>query len=249
MPASIISENSRGRLQGSKNVLQDRGLATSLFPDLLQARSPCGFDAIFHEKGFALIAGIDEVGRGPLAGPVVAAAVVLPAGEKIEGMADSKKITPRRREELHGRILSRAIAVGLGVVGPEEIDRLNILEATLKAMELALRDLDVVPDLVLVDGNQPISSSIPQVTVRKGDTKSQSIAAASIVAKVKRDKLMVDYHELYPCYAFNRHKGYGTRDHLRALRRYGCCPIHRKSFKGVRELLEGDRPQGLFRFS
>lgn len=178
-------------------------------------------------------AGVDEAGRGPLAGPVVAAAVILQEGFDISGLDDSKKLTHAQRAALLDRITSSALAFAIGIVHHEEIDRINILRASLRAMEIAVSKLDRKPDFLLIDGNQRTSLLIPQETVVKGDSRCCSIAAASIVAKVRRDELMNEYHELYPQYNFRSHKGYPTREHLEAIRRYGPCPIHRRSFRGV----------------
>lgn len=179
---------------------------------------------------FHCICGIDEAGRGPFAGPVVAGAVVLPIGLKIEGLNDSKKVSAKRREELFEEIKEKAISVGIGMSSPERIDRINILQATYEAMQHAVEDLCVVPDLLLND-----AVTIPQIPVRqvgivKGDGRSLSIAAASIMAKVTRDRLMEQYAELYPEYAFEKNKGYGSEEHRAALKKFGPCPIHRKTF-------------------
>ncbi|MER3446913.1 MAG: ribonuclease HII [Candidatus Dadabacteria bacterium] len=178
-------------------------------------------------------AGVDEAGRGPLAGPVVAAAVILPEGCEIDGLNDSKKLSAGKRESLFHQIKSLAIVTGIGIVEPEEIDRINILRATLLAMEIAVKNLSPQPDYLLIDGNTRIPLLIPQETVVKGDSRCCSIAAASIIAKVIRDSIMDDYHNIYPQYNFKKHKGYPTQEHFDALRRFGSCPIHRKTFKGV----------------
>ena len=178
-------------------------------------------------------AGVDEAGRGPLAGPVVAAAVILPEGFNTRGLDDSKKLTHAQRTALLDRIVTSALAFAIGIVHHEEIDRINILRASLRAMEIAVNTLDRKPDFLLIDGNQRTSLLIPQETVIKGDSRCCSIAAASIVAKVRRDKLMDEYHEIYPQYNFRSHKGYPTKEHLDAIRKYGPCPIHRRSFRGV----------------
>ncbi|MEJ5348495.1 MAG: ribonuclease HII [Desulfosoma sp.] len=191
------------------------------------------FDQAIRRRGFRLLAGVDEAGRGPLAGPVVAAAVILPEGMNLSGVTDSKKVSPTRREELVEKIHQVAVSVGVGWVEAQEIDRINILQASLTAMVRAIQQLKVPPDLVLIDGPYSLPLSIPQRSVVKGDVRSLSIAAASIVAKVHRDHLMRTYHELYPLYGFARHKGYPTQEHLQALRRFGPCPIHRRSFHGV----------------
>ena len=163
-----------------------------------------------REKGYRLVAGADEAGRGPLAGPVVAAAVVLPADAFLQGLDDSKKLSPAKREELFPKIQTQAIAYGVAVVSPEVIDEINILQAALLAMKQAVEQLKPVPDLLLIDGNQKINSTLDQWAIVKGDSKSLSIAAASVLAKVTRDHIMQDYHHLYPQYEFARHKGYGT---------------------------------------
>ena len=191
------------------------------------------FERIFWAHGLKLVAGVDEVGRGCLAGPVVACAVILPEGEVIQGVRDSKALGPKARERLSEEIKRRAIAWSIGVVGPDEIDAINILNASLKAMSIAVSGLDPRPDALLVDGNQPFETHLPLKTVPKGDRLSHSISAASIVAKVYRDALMVKYHARYPAYNFSNNKGYPTRDHREALGRLGPCPIHRRSFRGV----------------
>ncbi len=187
--------------------------------------------------GFSLVAGIDEAGRGPLAGPVVAAAVILPESIPISGINDSKKLTPRKREALYHDIYRHAVAVGIGIIDPVEIDRINILQASLKAMVFAVLNLEPGPDYLLIDGRFPIAMNLPQQALVRGDAKSISIAAASIVAKVTRDRIMCRYGCEYPEFDFATHKGYPTRAHREAIRKFGCCPIHRRSFGGVREFL------------
>jgi len=195
------------------------------------------FEKRFMGQGFRKIAGIDEAGRGPLAGPVVAAAVILPLATFQEKVQDSKKVLPKRREFLFERILQEAIAIGTGIVEAEEIDQLNIGKATQKAMAMAVQKLNPQPDLILIDGIVPVPVPLSQRTIVKGDSLSVSIAAASIVAKVTRDRIMMAYHEKYPEYNFAMHKGYGTREHQKTIQRYGCCEYHRKTFKGVKEFL------------
>ena len=190
------------------------------------------------KKGYSKIAGIDEAGRGPLAGPVVSAAVILPDSLPVSGINDSKKLTPKNRESLFEEIYQHAVAVGIGIVGPSEIDRINILEASRFAMLLAVENLFPKPDYLLVDGTFPIASKLPQEPIPKGDTLSISIAAASIIAKVTRDRMMAKYHQEYPQFGFAQNKGYPTKTHKAAIKKYGCCPIHRKSFKGVKEHLK-----------
>ncbi len=191
------------------------------------------FEDQAREKGARRVAGVDEVGRGPLAGPVVAAAVVLAADFQPDGINDSKKLTERKRLGAFERICDQAVGIGVGVIDAEVIDRINILQASLLAMAAAIDRLDPQPDYLLVDGNHPVKRAIAQQTIIRGDSRSVSIAAASIVAKVTRDRLMEGYHRLYPAYGFARHKGYPTRAHREAVHSFGCCPIHRRSFKGV----------------
>lgn len=188
-------------------------------------------------NGYARIAGIDEAGRGPIAGPVVSAAVILPLSSPIEGVTDSKKLTPKRRNSLYDKIYEHAVSIGIGIVDPPEIIRLNILYASLLSMKMSVQNLIPQPDFLLIDGIFQIPYDLPQKAIPKGDSLSISIAAASIVAKVTRDRLMERYHSEYPEYGFSKHKGYPTKEHKEAVRRLGCCPIHRKSFKGVRETL------------
>ena len=178
-------------------------------------------------------AGVDEAGRGPLAGPVVAAAVVLPDGCEIPGLDDSKKLSHSKREALSEEIKGLALSYAVGIVEPEEIDKINILRAALLAMEISVKKLITKPDYLLIDGNQRTSLLLMQETIVKGDSKSCSIAAASIVAKVTRDSIMEEYHSIYPEYNFKSHKGYPTKEHYEAIKNHGPCPIHRKTFKGV----------------
>jgi ribonuclease HII len=187
--------------------------------------------------GGRYIAGVDEAGRGPLAGPVVAAAVILPEGFRETRINDSKKLTPGRRERLYEVIYRHALTVGIGIVDAAEIDRINILQASLRAMRMAVRNLAPPPDHLLIDGTFRIFPDLPQEPIPKGDALSISIAAASIIAKVTRDRLMDVYHLYYPCFGFSRHKGYPTADHKQAIRDFGCSPIHRRTFRGVREHL------------
>jgi ribonuclease HII len=195
------------------------------------------FERQARSNGFQLVAGIDEAGRGPLAGPVVAAAVILPADLLIKGVNDSKKLSPDTRERLFDTIMSRAISVGIGMGSAELIDRINILQATRHAMLTAVSQLDPQPDHLLIDGISTISSPISQRTIKKGDSLSISIAAASIIAKVTRDRLMRELDGVYPGYGFSGHKGYGSTLHLEAIRRLGPCPVHRQTFGGVKEHL------------
>ncbi len=189
-----------------------------------------GIEAALHEKGLSLICGVDEAGRGPLAGPVAAAAVILPEGLVIEGLNDSKKLTEKRRDALYDVITREALCWAVGLADEREIDEINILQATFSAMRRAVEGLSRVPDYVLVDGNRDPSIGLPTATLVGGDGKAACIAAASVLAKVTRDRLMCEYDELYPVYGFAKHKGYGSKAHYRALLEHGPCPIHRMTF-------------------
>ena len=202
--------------------------------------NPWAIENSVRQNGYSRIAGIDEAGRGPLAGPVVSAAVILPPVFPSDGITDSKKLSARQREKLYETIYANAIAVGVGIVDALEIDRINILQAALLSMAFSVANLKPQPDFLLIDGSFRIASNLPQQAVPKGDALSITIAAASIVAKVTRDRLMERYSEEYPQYQFFRHKGYPTKQHKAAIQQYGCCPIHRKTFKGVREYFEND---------
>jgi ribonuclease HII len=199
-------------------------------------------DMLAYEKklwgeGWEMLAGVDEVGRGPLAGPVVAACVILPKDIVLPGVDDSKKLTRMKREKLFEQIMETSLEVGIGIVPEKTIDKLNILNASLKAMWTAVKKLKTSPQFVLVDGNQKIPNLLfPQMAIVKGDSKSVSIASASIVAKVTRDKIMHNYHKKYPQFCFADNKGYCTKSHLEALREFGPCKIHRKSFKTIKLL-------------
>ena len=183
-----------------------------------------------YKKGYKLICGVDEAGRGPLCGPVVAAAVILKPEDKIEGVNDSKKLTEKKREALYDVIMSKALSVGVGISDVDVIEKVNILNATKLAMKQAIQNLNVVPEYVLIDGNQMIDINIEAQTVVSGDAKSESIAAASIIAKVTRDRMLIEWDKQYPQYGFAKHKGYGTKAHIEAIKEYGLCPIHRPSF-------------------
>ena len=184
-----------------------------------------------------IIAGVDEVGRGPLAGPVVAAAVILPKDHTIEGLRDSKKISKKRRESLFPLIYEQAINIGIGEVDVKTIDKINIREATFKAMKMALDDLSTIPDRALIDGHPLNDQSIPNEGIIGGDDKVDSIKAASIIAKVTRDRIMKEYSIIFPEYGFENHSGYGTKFHIEALEKYRATPIHRRSFKPVKNLM------------
>lgn len=197
-------------------------------------------DPLIHETmarrdGHDLIAGVDEAGRGPLAGPVVAAAVMIPEGVSVEGVRDSKKMTEKAREKAFEEILDAAISVSIGVVSHGFIDQFNILKAALEAMRRAVLSLEPAPGYLLVDGIHRVPVSIPQVPLKKGDQISHSISAASVMAKVYRDRIMRAYHGLFPEYGFCQNKGYGTAHHIGAIKEHGPCPIHRRTFRRVRE--------------
>ena len=188
-------------------------------------------EKILHEKGFKNICGIDEAGRGPLAGPVVIAAVIMPEDSMIEGVNDSKKVSEKKRELIYDKILEEAICYGVAIIGQDEIDDINILNATKKGLTISLKELTVKPDLILVDALEHIDTlGIPYESIIKGDAKSYSIAAASIIAKVTRDRIMREWANIYPEYNFEVHKGYGTAKHIAAIKEHGLCPIHRRSF-------------------
>ena len=183
-----------------------------------------------YNQGYKYICGVDEAGRGPLCGPVVASAVILPKDICIEGVNDSKKLSEKKREKLYDDIMTRALAVGVGISDVDVIEKVNILNATKLAMIQAINDLQITPDYVIVDGNQKIDITISLDTVIKGDAKSESIACASIIAKVTRDRMLLKYDKEYPEYGFSKHKGYGTKLHIEAIKEYGITPIHRTSF-------------------
>lgn len=193
--------------------------------------SPSLYEQKLRENNFLLIAGTDEVGRGCLAGPVVAAAVILPYPNTVQGIKDSKLLKPQQREVLFEQIVNSAISFGIGAVAVEEIDRINIFHASLEAMRQAISKLAVVPDFLLVDGMYPVPKFSPQKPVIKGDQHCQSIAAASIIAKVTRDRLMIELEKRYPDYTFSVHKGYPTKKHREEIKKFGISNIHRRSFK------------------
>ena len=187
-----------------------------------------------------LIAGVDEAGRGPLAGPVVAAAVILDDLHPIKGLADSKVLSPRKRERLFDEIRAKALCCAIASASVEEIDQLNILQATLLAMRRAVQGLRLLPHRVVVDGNRVPILQMPVAAIVKGDAKVAAISAASILAKVQRDRLCAELHEVYPAYGFATHKGYPTPEHLAALQEHGACAAHRRSYAPVRRMLEGE---------
>ena len=188
-------------------------------------------EEIYNKEDVKYICGIDEAGRGPLAGPVVVASVIMPKDSMIEGVNDSKKVSEKKREKLYEEITNTAIAWGVGIIDQREIDEINILNATKKGLTNSLKELEIKPDLILVDALTNIDTlGIPYRSIIKGDAKSYSIAAASIIAKVTRDRIMRQWDELYPEYGFEKHKGYGTKMHIDAIKEYGQCPLHRKNF-------------------
>lgn len=188
------------------------------------------FDKSFLSKSVKVLAGVDEAGRGPLAGPVVAAVAIFDEKTNIPKINDSKKLTPKVREELYDEIIKHAVSYGVGIVHQKEIDEINILQATLKAMQLAVAELKTTPDLILIDGNKSFNSKIPTKTIVKGDSKSFSIAAASILAKVTRDRIMIAESKKHPEYIWHKNKGYGTHEHRDAILKFGVTPLHRMSF-------------------
>jgi ribonuclease HII len=206
-----------------------------LFPP--EDNSPLSFERRLTRQDYHCIAGVDEAGRGPLAGPVLAAAVVLPAQFELPGLTDSKKLTARARERLYPLIREQAVAFGIGLASAAEIDAINILQATLLAMRRAIGRLARPADYLLVDGITPVPLPLPQQALKKGDSRSLSIAAASVLAKVVRDRLMCIYDRRFPDYGFAGHKGYGSAAHRAAIARFGPCPLHRRTFRGVREHL------------
>ena len=193
----------------------------------------------FEEKydEYSCICGMDEAGRGPLAGPVVAASVILPKDAEILFLNDSKKVTKKRRLELFEEICYKAVDIGVGIIDENRIDDINILNATYEAMQKAIVKMDTKPDILLVDAVRVPDIGIKQISIIKGDARSVSIAAASIIAKVTRDRLMIEYDNQYPEYGFAKHKGYGTREHIEAIRKHGICPLHRKSFEPICSML------------
>ncbi len=195
-------------------------------------------DLYYHESmawrsGYSNVAGVDEAGRGPLAGPVVAAAVILPQGLKLEKIQDSKKMSEKARERAFSDMVKRGLSFSVGVVSHKYIDKNNILKASLEAMRRAVCGLGMRPDFLLVDGIHPVPINIPQKCVKKGDQNCKSISAASVVAKVYRDRIMLAYHRMFPCYGFDKNKGYGTVSHKQALKDFGPSPVHRTTFRGV----------------
>jgi len=198
--------------------------------ELQRTQAISKYEIDYYQKGKNYIAGIDEVGRGPLAGPVMTCAVILPKGCNILGINDSKQLSAKQRQFLCMQLKKAAIDISISLVESDEIDRINILKATQKSMAQSINNLTVTPDIVLTDAIHIPNINIEQLSIIKGDNKSISIAAASIIAKVTRDKLMVDYSKKYPNYGFEKNKGYGTKEHIEAIKKYGLCPIHRRTF-------------------
>lgn len=216
--------------EGNKYHLIKQKEAIALEAEYLRYQSMCIYEESAYEEGMNTIAGIDEAGRGPLAGPVVAACVIMPRDTFIKGLNDSKKLTPARRENLYDEIREKAVALSIGIEDEKCVDEVNILNATKKAMKSAIESIKPVPEILLIDAVKLENIEIRQIPIIKGDCLSVSIAAASIIAKVTRDRIIEDLDLLYPQYGFRKHKGYGTEEHIKAIKKYGICPIHRISF-------------------
>ena len=195
------------------------------------------YEKDLYKQGITLIAGTDEVGRGPLCGPVVAAACILPVNYELEGLNDSKKLSEKKREKLYDILIKECVSYGIGVVSPERIDEINILEASKEAMKIALSELSVKPEHVLIDAVK-LDIDIPSTPIIKGDAKSLSIAAASVIAKVTRDRMMYELDEIYPEYGFGKHKGYPTKAHIEAVEKYGVLDFYRKTFSPISEIIK-----------
>ena len=234
----FLAEAANDQRSGVQKAIEKRKRAIQAELDEdLRLEQMLRYEKDLYKAGYQTIAGIDEVGRGPLAGPVVAAAVILPPGCKIKGLNDSKKIPKKKHNEIYQAVLDKALAVGVGLIDNEIIDQVNIYEATKLAMKEALSKLSLKPDYLLIDAMK-LDVDIPQESIIKGDANSLSIAAASIVAKVTRDKLMADYDKKFPGYDFAKNAGYGTRSHLQGLERSGVTPIHRKTFEPIKSMYE-----------
>lgn len=235
---SFLAEAANDSRSGVQKAIEKRKRAIQAeLDEELRLEQMLRYEKELYKAGYQAIAGIDEVGRGPLAGPVVAAAVILPPECKIKGLNDSKKIPKKKHNEIYQAVLDKALAVGVGLMDNEIIDQVNIYEATKLAMKDALSKLSLKPDYLLIDAMK-LDIDIPQESIIKGDANSLSIAAASIVAKVTRDKLMADYDKEYPGYDFAQNAGYGTKSHLQGLERHGVTPIHRKTFEPVKSMCE-----------
>lgn len=234
----FLAEAANDQRSGVQKAIEKRKRAIQAELDEdLRLEQMLRYEKELYKADYQAIAGIDEVGRGPLAGPVVAAAVILPPECKIKGLNDSKKIPKKKHQEIYQAVLDKALAVGVGLMNNEIIDQVNIYEATKLAMKEALSKLSLKPDYLLIDAMK-LDVDIPQESIIKGDANSLSIAAASIVAKVTRDKLMADYDKKFPGYDFAKNAGYGTRSHLQGLERSGVTPIHRKTFEPVKSMCE-----------
>ena len=227
------------RIGVQKAIVQRKKAIQTEIDEYVRLETMLRYEKELYQKGYQAIAGIDEVGRGPLAGPVVTACVILPKDCKIRHLNDSKKIPKKHHEEIYEEVLARALGVGIGIVDNDTIDRVNIYEATKLGMLQAIEQMKgevTKPDYLLIDAMQ-LDTPIPQLSLIKGDANSLSIAAASIVAKVTRDRMMAEYAKEYPGYAFDKNVGYGTKDHLAGLKQYGVTPIHRKSFEPIKSML------------
>lgn len=227
------------RIGVQKAIVQRKKAIQAEINEYVRLETMLRYEKELYQKGYQAIAGIDEVGRGPLAGPVVTACVILPKDCKIRHLNDSKKIPKKHHEEIYEEVLARALGVGIGIVDNDTIDRVNIYEATKLGMLQAIEQMKgevTKPDYLLIDAMQ-LDTPIPQLSLIKGDANSLSIAAASIVAKVTRDRMMAEYAKEYPGYAFDKNVGYGTKDHLAGLKQYGVTPIHRKSFEPIKSML------------
>ena len=235
---SFLAEAANDSRSGVQKAIEKRKRAIQAeLDEELRLEQMLRYEKELYKAGYQAIAGIDEVGRGPLAGPVVAAAVILPPECKIKGLNDSKKIPKKKHKDIYQAVMDKALAVGIGLMDSEIIDQVNIYEATKLAMKEALSKLSLKPDYLLIDAMK-LDIDIPQESIIKGDANSLSIAAASIVAKVTRDKLMADYDKEYPGYDFAQNAGYGTKSHLQGLERNGVTPIHRKTFEPVKSMCE-----------
>lgn len=227
------------RIGVQKAIVQRKKAIQAEIDEDVRLETMLRYEKELYQKGYQAIAGIDEVGRGPLAGPVVTACVILPKDCKIRHLNDSKKIPKKHHEEIYEEVLARALGVGIGIVDNDTIDRVNIYEATKLGMLQAIEQMKgevTKPDYLFIDAMQ-LDTPIPQLSLIKGDANSLSIAAASIVAKVTRDRMMAEYAKEYPGYAFDKNVGYGTKDHLAGLKQYGVTPIHRKSFEPIKSML------------